>query len=124
TGPVVDSEFPAHAMQGIYNALSVDVELDVKTPTITLEAALHLGENLVRASAMQSTDGLVLRQEVRDSGSAITVPVGDVVKGHIFHARGDCVGVESSELDVQERWPIDRPAPHSPDLQGSKSETP
>ncbi|HIW46937.1 MAG TPA: F0F1 ATP synthase subunit beta [Candidatus Yaniella excrementigallinarum] len=119
TGPVIDAEFPADAMPGIYNALTVDVELDGKTSTITFETAQHLGENLVRAIAMQSTDGLVRGQEVRDTGSAITVPVGDVVKGHIFNALGDSLDVESSELDVQERWPIHRQAPHFADLEGS-----
>ena len=68
TGPVIDAEFPADAMPGIYNALTVDVELDGKTSTITFETAQHLGENLVRAIAMQSTDGLVRGQEVRDTG--------------------------------------------------------
>src|SRR5699024_4128882 len=51
--------------------------------------------------------------------SAITVPVGDVVKGHIFNALGDSLDVESSELDVQECWPIHRQAPHFADLEGS-----
>src|SRR5699024_12318059 len=99
-GPVIDAEFPADAMPEIYNALTVDVELDGKKSTITFETAQHLGENLVRAIATQSTDGLVRGQEVRDTGSAMTVPVGDVVKGHIFIAIGDSLGVERSELDV------------------------
>src|SRR5699024_8073993 len=57
--------------------------------------------------------------EVRDTGSAITVPVSDVVKGHIFNALGDSLDVERSVLDAQECWPIHRHAPHFADLEGS-----
>ncbi|MDN6637976.1 MAG: F0F1 ATP synthase subunit beta, partial [Yaniella sp.] len=57
TGPVIDAEFPADAMPEIYNALTVEVELSGKKSTITFETAQHLGENMVRAIAMQSTDG-------------------------------------------------------------------
>ena len=119
TGPVIDAEFPADAMPEIYNALTVEVELSGKKSTITFETAQHLGENMVRAIAMQSTDGLVRGQEVHDTGAAISVPVGDVVKGHIFNALGDSLDVDISELDVQDRWPIHRPAPHFADLEGS-----
>src|SRR5699024_1423857 len=102
TGPVIDAEFPADAMPGIYNALTVDVELDGNTSAITYASDQHLGENVIRAITMQSTDGLLRGQEVRDNGSVITSPIGDVVKVHIFNALGDSLDVESSELDVQE----------------------
>ena len=119
TGPVIDAEFPADAMPDIYNALTVELTLEGKTSTVTFETAQHLGENLVRAIAMEATDGLVRGQEVRDTGAAISVPVGDVVKGHIFNALGDSLDVDISELDVQERWPIHRQPPHFADLEGS-----
>lgn len=119
TGPVIDAEFPADAMPDIYNALTVELELDGEKSTITFETAQHLGENLIRAIAMQSTDGLVRGQEVRDTGAAISVPVGDVVKGHIFNALGDSLDVDISELDVQDRWPIHRQPPNFADLEGS-----
>lgn len=89
TGPVIDAEFPADAMPDIYNALTVQLTLNGKTNTVTFETAQHLGENMIRAIAMQATDGLVRGQEVTDTGAPISVPVGDVVKGHIFNALGE-----------------------------------
>src|SRR3712207_8868934 len=79
-GPVCDVEFPRDAMPEIFNALHVDVELAEGAKTLTLEVAGHLGDNIVRAISMQPTDGLVRGAEVRDTGSAITVPVGDGIK--------------------------------------------
>src|SRR5690625_1792528 len=119
TGPVIDAEFPADAMPDIYNALTVQLTLHGTTSTITFETAQHLGENMVRAIAMQPTDGLVRGQEVIDTGAPISVPVGDVVKGHIFNALGDSLDVDISELDVQERWPIHRQPPNFADLEAS-----
>src|SRR5690625_4337875 len=119
TGPVIDAEFPADAMPEIYNALTVELTLNGKTSTVTFETAQHLGENLVRAIAMEATDGLVRGQEVVDTGAPITVPVGDVVKGHIFNALGDSLDIDINELDVQDRWPIHRQPPHFADLEGS-----
>ncbi|GAA4112878.1 F0F1 ATP synthase subunit beta [Enteractinococcus coprophilus] len=119
TGPVIDAEFPADAMPEIYNALKVQLTLGGQTSTITFEVAQHLGENLVRAIAMQATDGLVRGQEVVDTGQPISVPVGDVVKGHIFNALGDSLDVDIAELDVQERWPIHRQPPNFADLEAS-----
>src|SRR5436189_6459306 len=76
-GPVVDAEFPRDAMPGIFAALHVDVTLSEGTKTLTMEVAQHLGDNMVRAISMQPTDGLVRGAEIRDTGSQITVPVGD-----------------------------------------------
>src|SRR3954452_5721437 len=81
-GPVVDAEFPRDAMPDIFNALHVDVPLSEGTKTLTLEIAQHLGDNVVRAISMQPTDGLIRGSEVTDTGAAISVPVGDVTKGH------------------------------------------
>ncbi|PXA76221.1 F0F1 ATP synthase subunit beta, partial [Auritidibacter sp. NML120779] len=119
TGPVIDAEFPADAMPEIYNALTAEMTIDGKTQTVTFEVAQHLGENLVRAISMQSTDGLVRGAEVKDTGAAISVPVGDVVKGHIFNVLGESLDVPASELQVTERWPIHRQAPPIADLEGS-----
>ncbi|QVQ54231.1 F0F1 ATP synthase subunit beta [Spiractinospora alimapuensis] len=121
TGPVVDVEFPVGSLPGIYNALHTEVELDGETKTLTLEVAQHLGDNLVRCIALQPQDGLVRGREVRDTGSPISVPVGDVVKGHVFNALGESMDVPTSELKVQERWPIHREAPPFDQLE-SKTE--
>jgi F-type H+-transporting ATPase subunit beta len=117
-GPVVDAEFPRDAMPDIYNALHVDVTLSGGTKTLTLEVAQHLGDNVVRTISMQPTDGLVRGTEVRDTGGPITVPVGDVTKGHVFNAIGDCLNLREGEhLDIKERWGIHRHPPAFADLE-------
>ena len=111
-GPVVDIEFPADAMPEMYNALHVDVTLGETTRTLTLEVAQHIGDNMVRAISMQPTDGMVRGSAVTDTGSGITVPVGDVTKGHVFNTIGDCLNLKEGErLEVTTRWPIHRKAP-------------
>jgi F-type H+/Na+-transporting ATPase subunit beta len=111
-GPVVDVEFATDAMPDMYNALHVDVELGGEKRTLTFEAAQHIGDGMVRAISMQPTDGLVRGAEVRDTGNPISVPVGDVTKGHVFNVLGDCLNLkEGEQLDVQERWPIHRKPP-------------
>jgi F-type H+-transporting ATPase subunit beta len=117
-GPVVDAEFPRDAMPDIYNALHVDVELSSGTRTLTLEVAQHLGDNMVRAISLQPTDGLVRGAEVTDTGASISVPVGDVTKGHVFNAIGEVLNLKEGEkYEVTERWNIHRPAPAFKDLE-------
>jgi F-type H+-transporting ATPase subunit beta len=118
-GPVVDVEFPADAIPGIYNALTAEITLNGDTHTITFETSQHLGDNLVRAISLQATDGLVRGTTVTDTGSPISVPVGDGVKGHIFNVLGEPLDVEASELEINERWPIHRKAPNFADLESS-----
>src|ERR1051325_1539748 len=110
-GPVVDAEFPRDQIPEIYNALHVDVTLSEGTRTLTLEVAQHLGDNLIRAISMQPTDGMVRGSEVRNTGEPISVPVGDVTKGHVFNALGEVLNVDPSTLDITERWPIHRQPP-------------
>jgi F-type H+-transporting ATPase subunit beta len=98
-------------MPEIYNALHVDRTMGGETFTLTLEVAQHIGDNLVRAIAMQPTDGLVRGAPVTDTGSAISVPVGNVTKGHVFNALGKPMDVDEADLDIQVRWPIHRPSP-------------
>src|SRR5919204_6861325 len=117
-GPVVDAEFPRDAMPDIFNALHVDVTLAGGARTLTLEVAQHLGDNMVRAISMQPTDGLVRGAEVQDTGSPITVPVGDGVKGHVFNAIGEVLNLREGErLEVADRWQIHRKAPAFADLE-------
>jgi F-type H+-transporting ATPase subunit beta len=121
-GPVVDIEFPADAMPDMYNALKCELEIGGETKSLTLEVALHLGDNVVRAISMQPTDGLVRGAEVTDTGAPISVPVGDVTKGHVFNTIGECLNLEEGErLEVKERWPIHRKAPAFDQLE-SKTE--
>lgn len=118
-GPVVDVEFPADAIPSIYNALTTEVTLNGETRTITFEVALHLGDNLIRAISLQATDGLVRGTNVVDTGSPITVPVGDGVKGHIFNVLGKPLDVHESEIQASDYWPIHRKAPAFATLEGS-----
>jgi len=118
-GPVVDVEFPADAIPPIYNALTTQVTLNGVTRTITFETSQHLGDNLVRAIALQATDGLVRGTSVKNSGGPISVPVGDGVKGHIFNVLGKPLDVDESEIQASDYWPIHRKAPSFASLEGS-----
>ena len=119
TGPVVDVEFPADALPALYNALTADITLNGETHTVTFETSQYLGDDLVRAISLQATDGLVRGAVVQDTGSSISVPVGDVVKGHIFNVLGEPLDVPASELEITERWPIHREAPAFATLEAS-----
>src|ERR1700742_3432631 len=120
-GPVVDVEFGRNAIPALYNALTVEIELGELSKTLTLEVAQHLGDDMVRAIALQPTDGLVRGAEVIDTGSSITVPGGDVTKGHVFNVLGESLDVPSSSLDIKERWSIHRQPPAFDQLE-SKTE--
>jgi F-type H+/Na+-transporting ATPase subunit beta len=111
TGPVVDVEFATEQMPEIYNALTVDVTVDDVTKTVTLEVEQHIGDNMVRAISMEQTDGMVRGAEVTDTGGPISVPVGDVTKGHVFNLLGETLDVPTSSLQVKERWGIHRDPP-------------
>jgi F-type H+/Na+-transporting ATPase subunit beta len=117
TGPVVDVEFPRDAMPDLFNALQVEVTLADLGKTLTLEVAQHLGDNVVRTISMQPTDGLVRGAEVRDTGSAISVPVGDVTTGHVWNALGQCLDTPGYGADAP-RWGIHRHAPRFDQLEG------
>ena len=110
-GPVVDVEFPADQMPDIYNALLVDTTVNGVTRTMTMEVALQIGDNLVRAIALKPTDGMQRGAEVRDTGAPISVPVGDITKGHVWSVTGDVLDVDPSTIEITERWPIHRDPP-------------
>jgi F-type H+/Na+-transporting ATPase subunit beta len=117
-GPVVDVEFPVDQMPEIYNALLVDTTIGGETRTMTMEVALHIGDNLVRAIALKPTDGMQRGTEVRDTGAPISVPVGDITKGHVWNVTGDVLDVDPSTIKItgiegapNGRWPIHRQAP-------------
>ncbi|WAU84840.1 F0F1 ATP synthase subunit beta [Streptomyces sp. Qhu-G9] len=111
-GPVVDVEFPVDAMPEIYNALHVEVADPANAgekKTLTLEVAQHLGDGLVRTISMQPTDGLVRQAAVTDTGTGISVPVGDFTKGKVFNTLGEVLN--SDETYEGDRWTIHRKAP-------------
>ncbi len=105
TGAVVDVQFIG-ALPAILNAL----ETDNHGNRLVLEVAQHLGESTVRAIAMDSTDGLVRGQEVRDTGQPISVPVGDETLGRIINVIGEPVD-EAGPVKTKERRAIHQPTP-------------
>ena len=111
-GPVVDIKFDNGHLPAIYNALTVAIERPNEAPTtLTLEVALHLGDDSVRTIAMSSTDGLKRGTEVFDAGKAISVPVGDVTLGRVFNVLGEVIDL-GEEISVEgRRDPIHRQAP-------------
>jgi F-type H+-transporting ATPase subunit beta len=129
TGPVVDIEFPHDSIPGMYNALKTDVSIEGVVTEITLEVAQHLGDDLVRAIALNPTDGLVRGQEVRDTGAAISVPVGDVTKGKVFNVIGEVLNTDKDDptkvngktFEITERWPIHRKPPAFDQLESKTS---
>ncbi len=111
-GPVVDIEFPHDAIPAIYNALTTVIDLNGELTTLTLEVAQHLGDDLVRGIALKPTDGLVRGGVVTDTGAPISVPVGDVTKGHVFNVVGEILNAKPGEkIDIKERWSIHRQPP-------------
>ncbi len=110
-GPVVDVEFAADQIPEIGNALLVETEVMGEKRTMTMETALHVGDNLIRAIALKPTDGMRRGAEVRDTGAPISVPVGEITKGHVWNVTGDVLNVDPASIRVTERWPIHRPAP-------------
>lgn len=110
-GPVVDVEFPAGHLPRIYDALKVDTTLsNGQKINLTLEVQQILGDNRVRAVAMDNTDGLTRGLSVDNTGSAITVPVGKPVLGRILNVLGQPID-EIGPVDSSETLPIHRPAP-------------
>ena len=118
-GPVVDVSFPPEALPEINHALEVDLTVGGETMTVTAEVAQHLGSSLVRAVAMQPTDGLVRGAEVRNLGAPISVPVGEKTLGHIFNVLGKSLD-QPEGLEFDEFWPIHRQAPPFEDIDAQK----
>src|SRR6516225_3612546 len=107
-GPTVDVAFEPDNLPKIYNAIVIeDKERDIR---LTVEAALHVGDNVVRCIAMDSTDGLVRGMSAVDTGAPISVPVGEVGLGRIFNLTGDPIDGKGP-VAATKRYPIHRAAP-------------
>ena len=108
-GPTLDVEFPGGSLPAIYTALKVeDKERGID---LTCEVSLHIGDNVVRAIAMQSTDGLVRGMPVIDSGAPISVPVGEQTLGRIINLLGNPLDNLGEMADKKKRYPIHREPP-------------
>ena len=114
-GPVVDVDFKEGEIPSLRNALEIELE---GQDNLILEVAQHLGENRVRTIAMDSTDGLVRGMEVRDTGSPISMPVGEDIRGRLFNIVGQAIdGIKPPKGD--QNYPIHRPAPEFTELSSS-----
>ena len=110
-GPVVDVEFPPGKLPKILNALTVsNASISNEKENLVLEVSQHLGESVVRAIAMDATEGLVRGVEVTDTGAPIMMPVGPEVLGRILNVIGKPVD-EAGPVNAKKKLPIHRAAP-------------
>ena len=116
-GPVLDVEFPAGKLPKIYNALRIEAKNTAgQDVALTAEVQQLLGDHRVRAVAMSGTDGLVRGMEAVDTGSPITVPVGEATLGRIFNVLGEPVD-EQGPVNASATAPIHREAPKLTELE-------
>ena len=110
-GPVVDVDFETvERMPKIYDALEVDYSVNGASHHLVFEVQQHLGECVVRAIAMSSTEGLKRGMILQSPGAPISVPVGEGVLGRVFNVTGDAVD-ELGPVKFEKRYPIHRKAP-------------
>jgi F-type H+/Na+-transporting ATPase subunit beta len=110
-GPVVDVQFGAvEQMPKIYDALEIDYSVNGASHHLVFEVQQHLGEGVVRAIAMSSTEGLKRGMSLKSPGTPITVPVGEGVLGRVFNVTGDPVD-ERGPVKFEKRYPIHRKPP-------------
>jgi F-type H+-transporting ATPase subunit beta len=110
-GPVVDLEFPEGKLPNILNAIRItNPAIDDRPENLVVEAAQHLGNNVVRCIAMDTTDGLVRGMDGRDTGQAILVPVGAPGLGRVLNVIGEPVD-GLGPIKADKYYPIHRPAP-------------
>ena len=110
-GPVVDIEFQGQELPAIYNAIVIEDKNEQHDINLTVEVMQHLGDHVVRAVAMSSTDGLRRGMAARDTGAPIKIPVGDGTLGRVFNVLGQPVDNDPAEVKASDYWPIHRPAP-------------
>jgi F-type H+-transporting ATPase subunit beta len=113
-GVVIEAVFPED-LPDINHALEIELEADGDKRRLVCEVQQHLGDDRIRAVAMDSTDGLSRGAEVRDTGGPITVPVGEGTLGRIFNLLGEPIDGKG-DVEADERWPIHRDAPDVEDL--------
>ncbi|MEQ1831686.1 MAG: F0F1 ATP synthase subunit beta [Candidatus Eisenbacteria bacterium] len=108
-GPTVDVAFDPENLPKLYNAIII--EDAARGIRLTVEAALHVGDNVVRCIAMDNTDGLVRGMKATDTGDPIMVPVGEAGLGRIFNLTGDTIDGKPQVPASTKRYPIHRAAP-------------
>ena len=113
-GPVLDIRFEDGQLPELLNAINIQCG----DRTIVAEVAQHIGDNVARCISMNATDGMVRGLEAVDTGSPITVPVGNECLGRIFNLLGQPID-ELPDVETAERWPIHRPAPNYEEQESS-----
>ena len=113
-GPVLDIKFKSGKLPALLNA----IEIDNNGSKVVAEVAQHLGDDVVRCIAMSSTDGMVRGTDAVDTGSGITVPVGEGTLGRIFNVLGEPVD-DKPAPETDERWEIHRSAPAYDEQEGT-----
>ncbi len=116
-GPVLDVEFPPGQLPEIYNALSVEDPTAAIPVRLVAEVQQHIGQNMVRAVAMSSTDGVTRGMQVQDTGGPIMAPVGNAPLGRILNVLGEPVDGGAKLPADTPRWPIHRATPKFVDLE-------
>ena len=117
-GPVLDVEFESEQLPEIFNEITIDQLAEGGTQVkLAAEVQQHIGRNQVRAVAMSTTDGVERGMRVTDTGSPITVPVGEPALGRILNVLGDPVDNGPPIPKDALRWPIHRPSPEFIDLE-------
>lgn len=107
-GPVVDIKFDSDSLPNIYN--KIEIEIEIEKEKLVTEVEQHIGDDIVRTIAMEGTDRLKRGMKAVDTGSCITVPVGEEVLGRVFNVLGNTID-NAGPIDEKERYPIHRPAP-------------
>lgn len=115
-GPVVDVKFQSGQLPELNNALKIDAHVGNVDIKLTLEVALHLGDDTVRTISMSSTDGVTRGIEVTDTGAPISVPVGDATLGRVFNVLGEAIDLKDEIPASVRRDPIHREAPKFEEL--------
>ena len=111
-GPVVDVRFASEAdLPAIYNAIHITGGEGDQKIDLVVEVMQHLGDDVVRCVAMDSTDGLVRGMAAENTGGPIKVPVGKGVLGRIFNVLGQTVDKVDAKVEADDYWPIHRPVP-------------
>lgn len=105
-GPVVDIKFNSDDLPNIYN----EIRIDMGDKELIVEAEQHVGDDIVRTIAMESTDGVKRGMKALDMGRCISVPVGKEVLGRVFNVLGNPID-NAGDVDIKEIYPIHRPAP-------------
>ncbi|MCA9184830.1 MAG: F0F1 ATP synthase subunit beta, partial [Planctomycetales bacterium] len=117
-GSTFDAQFPEDQLPAIYNAVKVVSDTKGIKLNLTGEVQQHLGGGRVRCVALGSTDGMIRGQDCVDTGSPVSVPVGDATLGRVFNLLGEPVD-DRGPVNAQERWPIHREAPRVDELSTS-----